>query len=66
VEQDVDSTSEVYMDKFAVSERQDVAALEKAASHGCPLCGAKVEQHGNVVLCPRHGSEPFERKRQDE
>lgn len=26
----------------------------------CPRCGAAVEQHGHVKLCPIHGSEPFE------
>jgi uncharacterized Zn finger protein (UPF0148 family) len=26
----------------------------------CPLCGARLQKHGHVVLCPTHGSEPFE------
>lgn len=26
----------------------------------CPLCGSLLVKHGQVVLCPKHGSEPFE------
>jgi nucleoid DNA-binding protein len=48
------------MDKLGVDEEQ--AENEKLAQHGCPLCGAKVERHGSVLVCPRHGSEPFESK----
>lgn len=51
------------MDKYAVQEAQDEKALEKAASHGCPECGSKIERHGNVYLCPKHGSSPFEKKK---
>lgn len=49
------------MSKFGVSEGADSAALEKAASDGCPICGAAVVKHGNVLACPTHGTEPFER-----
>lgn len=52
------------MDKFAVDESVDQDAMEKAASEGCPLCGAKCERHGNTLLCPTHGSEPFEKKQE--
>lgn len=48
------------MDKYAVDEQQD---NEKIASEGCPECGAKVERHGNVLACPVHGTEPFEKKK---
>lgn len=27
----------------------------------CPRCGAPLERHGAVLLCPTHGSEPFEK-----
>lgn len=26
----------------------------------CPLCGAVPKAHGAVLLCPTHGSKPFE------
>lgn len=54
------------MDKFAVEQAQDQAALTKAASQGCPECGSKIQKHGNVYLCPNHGSKPFERRSDDE
>ena len=49
------------MDKHGVDEgAQDQEALEKKAAEGCPQCGAKLERHGKVLICPVHGSEPFE------
>ena len=48
------------MDKFGVDQSAD-ENLEKKAADGCPLCGAKPTVHGRVLICPRHGSEPFER-----
>jgi uncharacterized Zn finger protein (UPF0148 family) len=35
---------------------------DKTASEGCPECGAKVEKHGNISVCPKHGTAPFEGK----
>lgn len=52
------------MDKFAVDESVDQEALIKAASDGCPECGAKCERHGSTLLCPKHGSAPFEKKQE--
>lgn len=49
------------MDKFGVDESTDQERLEKMASQGCPICGAKVIRHGSVLMCPIHGTEPFER-----
>lgn len=49
------------MNKYAVDEGVDPDALEKAASNGCPVCGAACAIHGRVVECPIHGTEPFER-----
>lgn len=49
------------MEKFGVDESTDGEALEKAAAKGCPICGKKPEQHGTVLICPVHGSEPFEK-----
>jgi len=49
------------MDKYGVNEEVDQEAMEKAASEGCPKCGGKVQKHGNVMVCPRCGTEPFEK-----
>jgi len=49
------------MEKFAVEETTDQEAMEKAATAGCPECGAKCERHGNLLFCPTHGSAPFEK-----
>ena len=48
------------MDKYAVVEEVDQEKLEKQAAAGCPECGKTPERHGNVLVCPTHGSEPFE------
>ena len=52
---------EAEMEKLGVSEGVDDAALEKAASDGCPICGQACTKHGRLLVCPTHGSEPFER-----
>lgn len=52
------------MEKFGVDEGVDTKAMEKAATKGCPECGAKVIRDGNTVRCPVHGTEPFEQKRE--
>lgn len=52
------------MDKLGVDESVNQTVMEKAAAEGCPECGAKCEQHGSLLMCPRHGTEPFERKRE--
>ncbi len=48
------------MDKYGVDESS--ASGKKLASDVayCPLCGAELKRHGSIVLCPTHGSEPFE------
>lgn len=46
------------MEKYGVDETG--TEMEKKAQAGCPNCGAKVEKHGNVLACPRCGTEPFE------
>lgn len=48
------------MDKYGVDESVDGERLEKLAAKGCPECGKKLIKHGSVLLCPTHGSEPFE------
>jgi len=52
------------MEKFGVDESVNQVAMEKAAAQGCPECGAKVIKDGNVMRCPVHGTEPFEKKRE--
>ncbi len=53
-------------EKYGV--REDLPEdMQKLAARGCPLCGKEPEIRGQVLLCPEHGSEPFERaKRQEE
>jgi hypothetical protein len=48
------------MEKYGVDESADQDKLEKQAAEGCPICGRKPEKHGKVLMCPVHGSEPFE------
>lgn len=48
------------MDKYAVEEEVDQETLEKKASAGCPICGKKPERHGQLLMCPEHGSAPWE------
>jgi uncharacterized Zn finger protein (UPF0148 family) len=52
------------MDKFGVDQTSglDQERLEKRAAKGCPACGKELIKHGSVLLCPIHGSEPFEGK----
>ena len=48
------------MDKYGVDEG---ALKEKMASGElthCPKCGKELARHGKLVLCPMHGSLPFE------
>lgn len=49
------------MEKYGVNEGVNQEELEKRASQGCPECGAKPTRHGTTLMCPTHGSEPFER-----
>lgn len=54
-----DVVVEKNMDKLGVDETG--SENEKKASEGCPKCGSKVERHGNVLACPKCGTEPFEK-----
>lgn len=49
------------MDKYGVDENFGAGELEKLAAEGCPECGETLVKHGSVILCPVHGSHPFER-----
>ncbi len=48
------------MSKFAVTEESG-DRIDKVAAQGCPDCGEKPQRYGDTLLCPNHGSEPFER-----
>lgn len=53
------------MEKYAVDENKEKKANEgpkDGEGPRCPICNKGLEQHGNVQLCPEHGSEPFEEK----
>ena len=50
------------MDKYAVEESYDSYRAKTAQGEPtCPECGRKAEAYGKVLLCPLHGSDPFER-----
>ena len=51
------------MDKLGVDESIDQEVLEKAAAEGCPECGSELIKEGRLLICPKHGTEPFERKK---
>lgn len=50
------------MEKYGVDETTGHSSeqLEKMAAEGCPECGSKLTKHGSVMICPVHGSAPFE------
>jgi len=50
------------MEKYGVDESKDNSKLEKMAGEGCPSCGAALKRHGQILLCPNCGSQPFEEK----
>jgi len=54
--------SRMTLEKYGVDESVDQEKLEKQAGEGCPECGQKLERHGKVLMCPTHGTEPFEGK----
>lgn len=53
------------MEKYGVDESVDAGLMEKAASEGCPECGAKVKREGNLLICPRCGTAPFEKAKKE-
>ena len=48
------------MEKLGVQEDVDQESLEKKASDDCPVCGKTPVRQGHILLCPVHGSEPWE------
>lgn len=55
--------TEETMEKYGVDESFDQEQLEKKSAEGCPECGRKLIRHGAILICPEHGSEPFETER---
>lgn len=51
------------MSKYGVDTTSglDQEAMEKRAVRGCPICSKQLVKYGSVLICPTHGSEPFER-----
>lgn len=56
---------EAGMEKYGVAVVPEDPGTTKTAASGvpCPLCGEQTEMHGNVRMCPKHGSKPFEAAR---
>jgi ribosomal protein S27AE len=50
------------VEKFGVDEGG--SENEKLAAQGCPKCGSEVKRHGNILVCPQCGTEPFEKKKE--
>lgn len=51
------------IEKYGVDESRKQQDMDKAAAQGCPECGSKLEKHGSVVMCPKHGTAPFEQSK---
>lgn len=49
------------MTKYSVQEDRPTGKTS-AADAVCPECGRRLKSYGEVLWCPMHGSEPFERK----
>jgi len=49
------------MDKYSVVVDDE---MEKQAREGggCPVCGGTVDYSGNVPVCPKCGTAPFEKR----
>lgn len=49
------------MEKYGVKE---ISAIDKKQANTqdshCPWCKKPLKVHGDVYLCPEHGSKPFE------
>jgi len=48
------------MEKYGVDENSKLTQKEASEEVRCPICGSTCKQHGQVHLCPKHGSKPFE------
>jgi len=50
------------MKKYGVDETPTTGQKTAAVLSKCPVCGKPLIKEGKVLLCPKHGSEPFESK----
>lgn len=49
------------MEKYGVDETvEEKVKLGQSSLDACPECGARLQKHGRILLCPTHGSRPFE------
>lgn len=55
------------MDKYGAYTPTDASQKQASASLQnkviCPLCRKEAEVFGQVIKCPTHGTEPFEKKK---
>jgi len=49
------------MSKFGVDETPTFNEKLGSKTARCPVCGSKCDRHGDILVCPVHGTEPFER-----
>lgn len=51
------------MEKYGVETPHEKTAEEfDIEGRTCPQCGREVHVHGSVLVCPVHGTKPFEHK----
>ncbi len=50
------------MEKYGVEQEEEDETKTADEKTACPKCGQEVEKHGSVKICPKDGSEPFEKK----
>lgn len=49
------------MDKYGVDETEQTEKTgQEKRIETCPCCGATIEHHGKIRVCPRCGTKPFE------
>lgn len=48
------------MNKYGVHEDAEHVKQATEMERKCPYCGAKLLSEGPILLCPTHGSQPFE------
>ena len=63
IEQEEEERKRYHMEKYGVAEEQQDEKKEKQAAAGCPKCGSPVARHGNTLVCPNCGTEPFEQEK---
>jgi len=49
------------MEKYSVSQQSSLVKQSATGAATCPVCGKPAKQEGNVLWCPEHGTEPWEK-----